>query len=704
MTDLVNVGAYVGDPSATPNRDCWIAVNAEVATARSLRSRTITVGDKRFDGAATSGARVQLAVAQALLELASLVHVGLEFIPYDISEVTSLAAFHAAGGRLVREGGDYSVFDFRAYGAAGDGVTNDYAAIQIAWNASALQGNTAWIPPGRFRVLTKLLVPTNLECAGVGAGSVFFFDWFGNSGIGSGGDVYLENADTTNGNTGMRLHDFAIEGANTSGLPTGLPVGGTAGGINFRRGSDIDITRLRITKIPGISISYQGVSQIRIVGNYVSQGGHDGITGGPFGSSPCEDVVIANNTLRELGDDGIAVNASVDQVVYGTTRPTRVAITGNTIFLRTAAGVTNAAGRGILLNGVENFTVTGNVIANTFASGIHLQADSGLSGFTCREGTITGNTVESAGQTGDGSQPQVGIRILGTTDTSVVANVVTDAKTNGILVSDTTDAAQVCSGLLINSNIVKGCGTTASSDTAIHLDARIANGIQHVVISSNKVSGNASGGIGVRSANHVLIIGNHCTNNGTIGGHSGAEAGIWLGAAGGLSSTVTVRGNYCTDTQTTKTQTSGVCFHNLGTAVTHATIEDNYLKTNFNNGTNGEVLINLAPTALVYRRDDLTPFTLTDAATIAVNALVGAAVSVTITANRTVGAPTNPSLGQRMHYTIIQDGTGGWTLAWNAVFKVSWSDTGNTLNKRSTIAFVYNGTNWNQDGAQTPYV
>jgi hypothetical protein len=96
--------------------------------------------------------------------------------------------------------------------------------------------------------------------------------------------------------------------------------------------------------------------------------------------------------------------------------------------------------------------------------------------------------------------------------------------------------------------------------------------------------------------------------------------------------------------------------------------------------------------------------TLTDAATIATDANLGNSFKVTLGGNRTMGAPTNPVAGQRIHYTIVQDGTGGRTLAWNAVFKVTWSDTGNTASKRSTVAFIYDGTNWNQDGAQTPYV
>lgn len=97
--------------------------------------------------------------------------------------------------------------------------------------------------------------------------------------------------------------------------------------------------------------------------------------------------------------------------------------------------------------------------------------------------------------------------------------------------------------------------------------------------------------------------------------------------------------------------------------------------------------------------------TLADAATIAVNCNLGTICTMTlITTGRTMGAPTNPFVGQRLAFVIIQDGTGGRTLLWNAIYKVSWSDTGNTLNKRSTVAFIYDGTSWNQDGAQTPYV
>ncbi len=99
-----------------------------------------------------------------------------------------------------------------------------------------------------------------------------------------------------------------------------------------------------------------------------------------------------------------------------------------------------------------------------------------------------------------------------------------------------------------------------------------------------------------------------------------------------------------------------------------------------------------------------TTFTLTDAATIAVNAALGNVATVTLGGNRTMGAATGMVIGQRLLFIVIQDGTGGRTLNFATNYpKLTWSDAGNTLNKRSTIAAVWDGTNWDQDGGQSPY-
>lgn len=61
--------------------------------------------------------------------------------------------------------------------------------------------------------------------------------------------------------------------------------------------------------------------------------------------------------------------------------------------------------------------------------------------------------------------------------------------------------------------------------------------------------------------------------------------------------------------------------------------------------------------------------TLTDAATIATDLSLGNQFQVTLAGNRTLGAPTNVVAGQSGVIRVVQDGSGGRSLAFNSVFK-----------------------------------
>lgn len=62
------------------------------------------------------------------------------------------------------------------------------------------------------------------------------------------------------------------------------------------------------------------------------------------------------------------------------------------------------------------------------------------------------------------------------------------------------------------------------------------------------------------------------------------------------------------------------------------------------------------------------PLALVDAANIAVNAAARNSFSVTLGGNRTLDAPSNLSDGMLLNFAIRQDGTGGRTLAFNAIY------------------------------------
>lgn len=76
----------------------------------------------------------------------------------------------------------------------------------------------------------------------------------------------------------------------------------------------------------------------------------------------------------------------------------------------------------------------------------------------------------------------------------------------------------------------------------------------------------------------------------------------------------------------------------------------------------------------------------------------------TLTAARVIGNASGNIAGKRITFIFTQNGTGGWNLTWSAAYKLSWSNTGNTAGKTTSISFIGDGTFWHQDGAQAPYV
>ena len=94
---------------------------------------------------------------------------------------------------------------------------------------------------------------------------------------------------------------------------------------------------------------------------------------------------------------------------------------------------------------------------------------------------------------------------------------------------------------------------------------------------------------------------------------------------------------------------------------------------------------------------------LTDATTIAVNAALGNDLRVTLAGNHTLGAPTNPTDGQRVVFQVSQDSTGSRTLAYNAIYDFGTPGTptlATTSSSTAMLRFVYNAnsTKWNCEG------
>lgn len=96
-------------------------------------------------------------------------------------------------------------------------------------------------------------------------------------------------------------------------------------------------------------------------------------------------------------------------------------------------------------------------------------------------------------------------------------------------------------------------------------------------------------------------------------------------------------------------------------------------------------------------------FTPAGGGTVTIDTNLGLNARVTFPAgNITIAAPLNPSITQRLTINLIQDGTGGRTITWNAAFKKA-ADGAGGANGRGCTAYVYDGTNWVQQGGALAY-
>jgi len=103
-----------------------------------------------------------------------------------------------------------------------------------------------------------------------------------------------------------------------------------------------------------------------------------------------------------------------------------------------------------------------------------------------------------------------------------------------------------------------------------------------------------------------------------------------------------------------------------------------------------------ALTGLIPSASQDTVVALVDAATIATDASAGTIFTVTITANRTLGVPSNPVGGMKRIWRITQDAIGLHTLSFNAVFRFSLELTPMPIsldaNSISYFGGIYNAT------------
>jgi hypothetical protein len=324
--------------------------------------------------------------------------------------------------------GSISVKDF---GAVGDGVTDDTAAIQAAINACAnsalyvigggtylhtglnITAPTSIIGDGRTTLKTKGNRAFELTGATID-GLIIENLLFENAGTAGGGNNFascifgtsctITNARITNND----LKGFGI-GISISGGTNQITYNDAYGGTYITQGKDgrniISFNRIhdtlaqtRIGTGGGSSIFTQDSGYWEIIGNRC-ENMQGGILSPTYG-------VVANNTIINIFDDnGIYASGSVN-----------LAITGNYI--------EKTHGDGIALNNTQFCSINGNVISAPSNSGIRIQQGNDIQ--------ITGNLIRGGANTGaymrcfiDAGSPNApyNVNITGNTFTGGTSNI-----------------------------------------------------------------------------------------------------------------------------------------------------------------------------------------------------------------------------------------------------------------------------------------
>lgn len=115
--------------------------------------------------------------------------------------------WRSPGGIEVLSGGA-TPLSVKAYGAVGDGVADDSAAIQAAINTAAVTKSIVFLPPGLYKIGTPLLIDADIEMCGEGWNTVLK--------LGPNVNDYVIKFGTSqgDGNT-IKLRKFRVDGNQT---------------------------------------------------------------------------------------------------------------------------------------------------------------------------------------------------------------------------------------------------------------------------------------------------------------------------------------------------------------------------------------------------------------------------------------------------------------------------------------------------------
>jgi len=226
-----------------------------------------------------------------------------------------------------------NIFPITAYGAVGDGATNNNSAFSKAIIAAvAAGGGVVFVPPGNFVITTKIDLATNVSLEGVGFNSIITTTQTG------AGQPTVIRANNINN---FAIRNLKIVGSGTAVNQTTYAVSITNGSYN----GDIEYCH--------VSLAYLGI--------FI----------GDISSTSSYNITAKNNTIDNIGLNGIGHNAFSTGVVISQNRITNCGLIATISNL--GAGIEFRSGSKAVIS--QNIIDDNNSLAAGIIDGIRLEND-----------------------------------------------------------------------------------------------------------------------------------------------------------------------------------------------------------------------------------------------------------------------------------------------------------------------------------------
>ncbi len=424
--------------------------------------------------------------------------------------------FTGAGSVKFQEGSVDAVYP-EWWGAVADSSTESVTAIEAAI-ASGVKRNRISFAPGVYKINDHIDLVSNIDLIG--------------------NNTCIVSSDTNDYvfKGGPLLKNIKISGFTLRYQPRNTVRQPNTSAIIMHEVDSLEITHNRILFAPGMGMQLASVKNAKISFNHVENTLGDGIhiTNGLNSNTGrtmySENVIITDNTVRNAGDDKIAVSGYKRQAgflasLYGTWTASqeinrRIVIANNIV----EGGNSNYNARGISVIGARDVVVDGNTVrgftGGKMTSGINVDRISNLDGFR-NQNVVVSNNVIVDGQYTSFVDNFGGIKLGSVDSVIVVGNYISwTPYTFGIRIrSDTVGTTPAhgftngCRGAIIANNIIQnarvGISLLATNSTTMWN--------KEITIQNNYISNSQRGAIVADSVEGISVIGNRIENVNTSG-------------------------------------------------------------------------------------------------------------------------------------------------------------------------------------------